>query len=242
MRHWGGCQTPDPLLRAWVGMPGVALHVQRKSCTTLPDALANKTQAPSPHLPPPPNTTQTHVHINLHHTHTHKHTWPSPILQPLLRRRVLEDPAENPMVRHEAAEALGAIAEPECIQLLKQVRGAPAGAQPRTNAPASRPRLRHSQEPRPLPSGAGAGAPTCAAPPCAACLAPAVAPHPWPCAPPLSLRASRSLQYATDPEPIVADSCIVALDMLEFEQSGGFQYADDGSQPATAPAVVTASA
>lgn len=49
-------------------------------------------------------------------------------------------------------------------------------------------------------------------------------------------------QYATDPEPIVADSCIVALDMLEFEQSGGFQYADDGSQPATAPAVVTASA
>ncbi len=24
----------------------------------------------------------------------------------------------------------------------------------------------------------------------------------------------------------MADSCIVALDMLEFEQSGGFQYAD----------------
>jgi hypothetical protein len=27
----------------------------------------------------------------------------------------------------------------------------------------------------------------------------------------------------------VADSCIVALDMLEFEQSGAFQYADDGA-------------
>lgn len=51
-----------------------------------------------------------------------------------------------------------------------------------------------------------------------------------------------ALQYATDPEPIVADSCIVALDMLEFEQSGGFQYADDGSQPAAQLAEVTASA
>ncbi len=40
----------------------------------------------------------------------------------------------------------------------------------------------------------------------------------------------------------MADSCIVALDMLEFEQSGGFQYADDGSQSAAAPAAVTASA
>ncbi|KFM24869.1 Deoxyhypusine hydroxylase [Auxenochlorella protothecoides] len=36
-------------------------------------------------------------------------------------------------------------------------------------------------------------------------------------------------QYTEDAEPIVADSCIVALDMLEFEQSGGFQYADDGA-------------
>jgi deoxyhypusine monooxygenase len=53
------------------------------------------------------------------------------------------------------------------------------------------------------------------------------------------------VQYAADPEPIVADSCIVALDMLEFEQSGGFQYADDGAAvtaAAAAPAPVTASA
>ncbi|MEW5319683.1 MAG: hypothetical protein WDW38_010822 [Sanguina aurantia] len=32
--------------------------------------------------------------------------------------------------------------------------------------------------------------------------------------------------FSSDPEPIVADSCVVALDMLEFERSGMFQYAD----------------
>jgi len=32
------------------------------------------------------------------------------------------------------------------------------------------------------------------------------------------------VQYATDAEPIVADSCIVALDMLEHEQSGALEY------------------
>eukprot|EP00967_Tisochrysis_lutea_P004425 scaffold5205_cov20-Tisochrysis_lutea.AAC.3 len=31
--------------------------------------------------------------------------------------------------------------------------------------------------------------------------------------------------FAKDPEPIVAHSCVVALDMLEFEKSGNFQYA-----------------
>lgn len=67
---------------------------------------------------------------------------------------VLEDAGENPMVRHEAAEALGSIAAPECIALLKQ--------------------------------------------------------------------------YSEDPDPIVADSCVVALDMLEHEQNGGFEYADVG--------------
>lgn len=36
-------------------------------------------------------------------------------------------------------------------------------------------------------------------------------------------------QYAADPEPIVAHSCVVALDVLEFEQSGGFEYADKGA-------------
>lgn len=38
-------------------------------------------------------------------------------------RQVLEDPRENPMVRHEAAEALGSIADEQCVELLKQVRG-----------------------------------------------------------------------------------------------------------------------
>jgi deoxyhypusine monooxygenase len=65
---------------------------------------------------------------------------------------VLEDSQENPMVRHEAAEALGSIAAPECLDLLKK--------------------------------------------------------------------------YALDSDPIVADSCIVALDMLEHEQSGEFEYAE----------------
>ncbi|DBB09843.1 hypothetical protein WJX82_010128 [Trebouxia sp. C0006] len=69
-------------------------------------------------------------------------------------RHVLRDESEHAMVRHEAAEALGSIASPDCLQLLTD--------------------------------------------------------------------------YCKDPEPIVADSCVVALDMLEFEQSGAFQYADTG--------------
>ena len=36
-------------------------------------------------------------------------------------------------------------------------------------------------------------------------------------------------RHLADPEPIVADSCVVALDMLEFEQSGAFSYADEGA-------------
>ncbi|KAK9811729.1 hypothetical protein WJX72_009172 [[Myrmecia] bisecta] len=36
-------------------------------------------------------------------------------------------------------------------------------------------------------------------------------------------------QHCKDPEPIVADSCVVALDMLEFENSGQFEYVDTGS-------------
>lgn len=34
---------------------------------------------------------------------------------------MLEDEGENPMVRHEAAEALGAIADSQCIELLRKV-------------------------------------------------------------------------------------------------------------------------
>ena len=37
-------------------------------------------------------------------------------------KAVLEDPAENPMVRHEAAEAMGSIATAECMEMLKMVR------------------------------------------------------------------------------------------------------------------------
>lgn len=33
-------------------------------------------------------------------------------------------------------------------------------------------------------------------------------------------------EYAIDPEPIVAESCMVALDMLEYEESGALEYAD----------------
>ena len=32
-------------------------------------------------------------------------------------------------------------------------------------------------------------------------------------------------EFVSCDEPIVADSCIVALDMIEFERSGGFEYA-----------------
>jgi deoxyhypusine monooxygenase len=69
--------------------------------------------------------------------------------------QVLQDGGEHAMVRHEAAEALGAIADGRSVQLLTQ--------------------------------------------------------------------------YASDAEPIVAHSCIVALDMIEFEKSGRFEYADTGA-------------
>ena len=34
-------------------------------------------------------------------------------------------------------------------------------------------------------------------------------------------------QYASDSEPIVAHSCVVALDMIEFEKSGGDYLSPD---------------
>ena len=77
-------------------------------------------------------------------------------------RRVLRDKHENPMVRHEAAEALGSIADRRCISLLHD--------------------------------------------------------------------------FSKDPEPIVAESCVVALDMLEYEESGELQYVDSGIAPQTAVA------
>lgn len=64
----------------------------------------------------------------------------------------LSDATENPMVRHEAAEALGAIASPECLEILER--------------------------------------------------------------------------FKDDPERVVRESCIVALDMYAYENSGDFQYAD----------------
>lgn len=37
-------------------------------------------------------------------------------------------------------------------------------------------------------------------------------------------------EFATDPEPIVAHSCVVALDVLDYEQSGALEYADKGAE------------
>jgi deoxyhypusine monooxygenase len=68
----------------------------------------------------------------------------------------MQDSREHAMVRHEAAEALGAIADESCVQLLAD--------------------------------------------------------------------------FSRDAEPIVADSCIVALDMLAHEKSGAFEYADMGQE------------
>lgn len=67
-------------------------------------------------------------------------------------RAALERSGENPMVRHEAAEALGSIGKEECLAVLQRYRG--------------------------------------------------------------------------DGERIVKESCEVALDMLEYENSDQFQYAD----------------
>uniref|UniRef100_A0A1A9WF60 Deoxyhypusine hydroxylase n=1 Tax=Glossina brevipalpis TaxID=37001 RepID=A0A1A9WF60_9MUSC len=64
----------------------------------------------------------------------------------------LEDPLENEMVRHECAEALGAIATEECVDILKR--------------------------------------------------------------------------YASDDKRVVKESCEIALDMCEYENSPEFQYAD----------------
>ena len=37
-------------------------------------------------------------------------------------------------------------------------------------------------------------------------------------------------QFTTCEEPIVADSCIIALDMIAHEKSGAFEYADMGAE------------
>ena len=42
--------------------------------------------------------------------------------------------------------------------------------------------------------------------------------------------------YSKDAEPIVAESCVVALDMLEYEESGQLQYVDSGMTAQTAVA------
>ncbi len=46
-------------------------------------------------------------------------------------------------------------------------------------------------------------------------------------------------EFCTDPEPIVAHSCMVALDMLAYEQSGEFQYATVGRAVETASTKAT---
>ena len=42
--------------------------------------------------------------------------------------------------------------------------------------------------------------------------------------------------FSKDAEPIVAESCVVALDMLEYEVSGELQYVDSGIAAQTAVA------
>jgi deoxyhypusine monooxygenase len=42
--------------------------------------------------------------------------------------------------------------------------------------------------------------------------------------------------HAADPEPIVAHSCVVALDVLEHEASGAFEYCAGGGEGAEAAA------
>lgn len=76
------------------------------------------------------------------------------MLHALACRKALMDSNESAMVRHEAAEALGGIADSTSIELLQA--------------------------------------------------------------------------YRSDHDPIVADSCEVALDMLAFEQSNDFEYVDLG--------------
>lgn len=71
----------------------------------------------------------------------------------------LEDPNENEMVRHECAEALGAIATPYCLDILKK--------------------------------------------------------------------------YLDDEKRVVRESCVIALDMCEYENSSEFQYANVLSQVST---------
>ncbi|TPX58114.1 hypothetical protein PhCBS80983_g03360 [Powellomyces hirtus] len=73
--------------------------------------------------------------------------------------KCLSNTSEEGMVRHECAEALGSIAEPECLEALKQ--------------------------------------------------------------------------FVNDPERVVRESCIVGLDMYEYETSGAFQYADGLTKAAT---------
>jgi len=66
--------------------------------------------------------------------------------------KVLKDTTQEPMVRHESAEAIGAIATEDCIQILNR--------------------------------------------------------------------------YAEDDKRVVKESCVIALDMCEYENSPEFQYAD----------------
>ena len=154
-------------------------------------------------------------------------------------RTVLEDERENPMVRHEAAEALGAIADNQCIELLRKVcPSLCCGAKPRAAVwwsgandqiallPAwlLQCHFRLLKTTSTLTAGSSKADRMCSL------------------KPPVSLFPPIAAQYATHPEPIVADSCIVALDMLDFEQSGSFSYADTGAAAGGEAAAVQAAA
>ena len=102
------------------------------------------------------------------------------------------------MVRHEAAEALGAIADARCNALLQvrspQLQRATGACWMSLHAHCACLRGRAS---------------------CLCCA--------W------AKRSRCAVQeHCSDAEPIVAQSCLVALDMLAYEASGDFEYADVG--------------
>uniref|UniRef100_A0A2K5ZFR4 Deoxyhypusine hydroxylase n=1 Tax=Mandrillus leucophaeus TaxID=9568 RepID=A0A2K5ZFR4_MANLE len=169
---------------------------------------------------------------------------------------VLQDTRQEPMVRHEAGEALGAIGDPEVLELLKQyssdpvieVTGPPLVSLPVLGPwealPSPAPALRVPLSPAGLHCGSalfrhevgyvlGQLQHEAAVPQLAAALA-RCAENPMvrhECAEALGAIARpaclAALQaHADDPERVVRESCEVALDMYEHETGRAFQYAD----------------
>ena len=114
------------------------------------------------------------------------------------------------MVRHEAAEALGESFVPFVSHTLSSLRLLRSGSN-RGSALMGCHRNRLPYDPI-----------TCCF--CGLQHAGAIA-EPW--------TKELLMQFASDAEPVVAESCIVALDMLEHEESGAFEYADTSAASGT---------